>query len=256
MLLEARNITIGYDNYVVQRDISCNIEAGSMICLIGTNGSGKSTLLRTLSGMQKALGGTIRINGKDLGMMSHSQRAKTFAIVLTERIDLEHTTARQLVMLGRTPYISWSGTLSDEDKAAVERAIEQTGIGHLADKISTELSDGERQRVMIARALAQDTPLLILDEPTSFLDLPNRIEIMRQLKLLAHKTGKAILMSTHELDLALHTADIIWLMQKQHGMTADTPQNITASGIMNEAFPSELFTFDTDKGAIALRYTF
>ncbi len=254
MFLEASDITIGYGDYAVQRNLTCNLSSGTMVCLLGTNGSGKTTLLRTLAGMLPTLAGNITINGQSLSEMSSATRAKTLSIVLTDRLELQHTTVRQLITLGRIPYTAWHGTTTNIDREIVEQVIAQVGIEHLADKLSTQLSDGERQRVMIARALAQDTPLLLLDEPTSFLDLPNRIEIITLLKTLAHTTGKAIIISTHELDLALHTADQIWLMKKNSGIIADTPQKIIDNNLLNDAFPSKLFTFEQHNGEISLIY--
>lgn len=254
MKVELSNLSVGYGARVVQGGLCAGLQSGSMTCLLGANGSGKSTLLRTLSGMQPPLGGAILVDGKPLIELTDHERALTFAVVLTDRVLLERTTVRQLVALGRTPYIPWHGTMSDTDWQRVDKAIRLVGIEALADKQVNALSDGERQRVMIARALAQDTPLLLLDEPTSFLDLPNRIEIMRLLQQLAHQEGKIILVSTHELDIALHTADMIWLMRKDSPMVCAAPNEILQTDAIAAAFPSKLFHFDANDNS--LKYDF
>lgn len=254
MRLDINNFTVGYGSHVVQSGINASLSSGQMACLLGANGCGKSTLLRSLAAMQKPLSGSVTIDGTPLTNLTDQQRATTFSLVLTERILMERTTVRQLVALGRTPYMSWNGAMSADDWNAVDQAINLVGIEHLAQKQVNAISDGERQRVMIARAFAQDTPVMLLDEPTTYLDLPNRIEIMRLLQQLAHRQNKIVLVSTHEIDIALHVADVVWIMDKQSPMICDTPDNILAADLVAKAFPSALFHFDTtDK---SLKYDF
>jgi ABC-type cobalamin/Fe3+-siderophores transport system ATPase subunit len=193
--------------------LSVEIYAGQLVCLLGPNGSGKSTLLRTLAGLQSPLEGMVQITGIDAGKLKPAQLAKKISLVLTDPVRFSNLTVYSLVALGRYPYSSWLGILSETDKAIIAWAIEATGIeGFLQRKVTT-LSDGESQKVMLARALAQDTPLMMLDEPTAHLDLPSRIQLMQLLHQLARQTNKGILISTHELDLAMQVADEVWLLQ-------------------------------------------
>lgn len=218
--MQIDHLSIGYGNQVIQHELNLQAEAGQMIALLGQNGSGKSTLLRTLAGLQPALGGTFTtIN------MSPTERAREMALVLTERLSLENTTVEEIVSMGRYPYTSLIGTLTDNDWAVVHEALERIGMVIYSNRYYNSLSDGEKQRVLIAKALAQQTPLILLDEPTAHLDLPSRIKTMQLLQQLAHQEGKCILISTHELDIALHTADIIWLMTKE-GVQVGTPTSI------------------------------
>lgn len=219
--MKITNLTIGYDDEVIQRGLNLQTEAGQMIALLGQNGSGKSTLLRTLAGLQPALEGSFSFMN-----LSPAERAREMALVLTERLSLENTTVREIVAMGRYPYTSVLGTLTAEDKSHVSRALKRVDMEQYADRYYNSLSDGEKQRVLIAKALAQQTPLILLDEPTAHLDLPSRIHTMLQLQQLAHEEGKCILISTHELDIALHTADTIWLMTKE-GVQVGTPSDIT-----------------------------
>ncbi len=193
-ILSTQNLSIGYHKNgktdIIQPDLQLKLRAGELVCLIGPNGSGKSTLLRTLAGLQKSISGKTLIDGDDAAKLSQQDKAMLIALVLTERIDIENATVHNIVSL-----------------AFVDEIIAMVHLEHKAHCYLNELSDGERQRAMIAKALAQDTPIILLDEPTAHLDLPNRVEIMLLLHKLAHKTQKAILLSTHELDLALQAAD-------------------------------------------------
>lgn len=201
-LLQAENLEIGYPakggRKTVADGIHFHLEGGEFICLLGPNGAGKSTLLRTLAAIQPPLSGAVRICGEDTRTLSSAKKAKSLGLVLTERVETG-LSVRELVSLGRAPYTGWLGWLSPDNKAKVDWAIEATGCKALALRKVHELSDGERQKAMIARALAQETPVILLDEPTAHLDLPNRVGIMRLLKNLAQETGKVILLSTHEL---------------------------------------------------------
>ena len=244
MLVTTENLSIGYRNYIVQSNLNLVVENGDLICMLGTNGCGKSTLLRTLAGLQPSLAGKVLLQGQSLDDLSSQQKAKLFALVLTDPVEAKNMTVYDVIALGRYPYSSWLGNLSEEDKHFIQRALLQVKLQHKTFSRISELSDGERQRVMIARALAQDTPLILLDEPTAHLDLPNRVDTMLLLRRLAHETGKAVVLSTHELDLALQTADKLWLMSPQKGMYCGLPEDLVLSGAFQEVFASQSFFFN------------
>ena len=250
MLVTTENLSIGYRNYIVQSNLNLVVENGDLICMLGTNGCGKSTLLRTLAGLQPSLAGKVLLQGQSLDDLSSQQKAKLFALVLTDPVEAKNMTVYDVIALGRYPYSSWLGNLSEEDKHFIQRVKLQ----HKTFSRISELSDGERQRVMIARALAQDTPLILLDEPTAHLDLPNRVDTMLLLRRLAHETGKAVVLSTHELDLALQTADKLWLMSPQKGMYCGLPEDLVLSGAFQEVFASQSFFFNPANGNFSVSY--
>ena len=208
-----KNLSIGYrqktDSRKVLKDVNLSIFSGELVCLLGPNGIGKSTLLRTLSGLLPKLSGTIMINGRALEEYSEKELSKQVGVVLTDHPQLRNMRVEELVALGRSPYTNFFGGLSSEDKVFVDEAIFLVGIDKLRGRMIRELSDGERQKVMIARALAQQTPVIILDEPTAFLDFPSKVEVMKLLRNLAHDMHKTILLSTHDLDLAVRLADTL-----------------------------------------------
>ena len=214
--IHIEKLSIGYpgkgDVKVVASDICAGINSWELTCLLGANGVGKSTLLRTLSAFQPKLSGEIRIQGKEIGSYTDKQLSKVISVVLTEKCDIRNMTSVELIGLGRSPYTGFWGTLSKEDKEVVDHAINLVGISHLAHRMVHTLSDGERQKVMIAKALAQETPVIFLDEPTAFLDFPSKVEMMQLLHQLSRQTDKTIFLSTHDLELALQIADKIWLM--------------------------------------------
>jgi len=184
-VLKTTHLNIGYGKHFVQRGLNLSASAGDLICLTGTNGTGKSTLLRTLAGLQKTLGGHITIQGKDVEKLTNAERATLLSLVLTDTITVENLTLHDLVAMGRFPYTNWAGKLSEEDENIINQSLEQVNLTHKANCYICEVSDGEKQRCVIAKALAQDTPLVLLDEPTAHLDLPNRIEIMLLLRRLS-----------------------------------------------------------------------
>lgn len=231
----ASNLAIGYDDKIIQHNLNLYADAGHLIALLGQNGSGKSTLLRTLAGLQPALSGTFSTM-----TLPPAERARKMALVLTERLSLENTTVEEIVAMGRYPYTSLLGTLTDTDQAAILQALKQVDMLPFATHYYNNLSDGEKQRVLIAKALAQQTPLILLDEPTAHLDLPSRIKTMQLLQRLAHEENKCILISTHELDIALHTADTIWLMTQQ-GVQVGTP--ITIRPFILQEFGADITPF-------------
>ena len=232
--ISTNKLTIGYGATVVQRDLSFSLNAGEMVCMLGPNGCGKSTLLRTLAGLQPALSGEY----------THSD-AKNIALVLTERLSMDNTTVHDVVALGRYPYSSFLDGLKKEDEEIIAKSLEQVGFDlstfnfHLS--FFNAHSDGEKQRILIAKALAQQTPIILLDEPTAHLDLPHRILILRLLRTLAHEQGKTILISTHELDLALALSDRILLMTPGKGIQLDTAANLKKANAFTSAFGMDIF---------------
>lgn len=216
-MIELRDLSIGYGNRELVSDAGAVFPPASLTALAGRNGSGKSTLLRAIAGIGKISAGEIIIDGKTR-FASAADRARSIAFVNTQRVRIANMKCRDLVGLGRAPYTDWAGRLGRRDRAIVETALDTVGMSAYADRTLDTMSDGECQRIMIARALAQDTPNILLDEPTSFLDLPNRYQLMELLGTLAHDRGKTILLSTHELDIALSTADAIALIDTPHLM--------------------------------------
>lgn len=255
-IVETRSLAIGYRSSRTERTVAgpldLQLRPGSLVCLLGSNGAGKSTLMRTLSGLQPVLAGEIMIDDRPLGTLKPVELAQKLSLVLTDRIDAGNLTAREVVALGRTPYTGWLGSLTKDDYFKIAQSIEQTGITPLLDRHMHQLSDGERQKVMLARALAQDTPLILLDEPTAHLDLPNRVEMMRLLHTLAHDTRKAILLSTHELDLALQTADELWLMPPGGTILAGLPEDLVLNGAFEATFARSGFPFDRATGTFTI----
>jgi iron complex transport system ATP-binding protein len=257
-ILSTQQLSIGYSkkgkNTTVQSNLQLQLKAGELVCLIGPNGSGKSTLLRTLAGLQKSLTGKALLDGKNLTKLAQHEKAMQIALVLTDRVEIENATVYDIVSFGRHPYSNWWGRTTVEDDILVHEAIEMVHLSHKTHHNLNELSDGERQRVMIAKALAQDTPIILLDEPTAHLDLPNRVEIMLLLHRLAHKTSKAILLSTHELDMALQAADRIWLMTLEHGVECGVPEDLVFNGSFNRAFESKSYVFNSANGNFSMNY--
>jgi iron complex transport system ATP-binding protein len=253
-LLTTKQLSIGYGKKVLHQNLMLQLNAGQMVVLIGPNGCGKSTLIRTLAGLQKPISGNIQINNSSFKKLSTSERAKHIAVVLTDRIHTQSLTVKQLVEMGRFPHTNWAGKLQEKDHQQVAKAIEQVHLTHKTNHFYTELSDGEKQRVMIAKALAQDTPIIFLDEPTSHLDLPNTIDVLILLKNLAQKTGKAILLSTHELELALQVADKLWLLTAQ-GIKKGIPEDIVLSDYLPKTFSSTHFYFDNQNGQFKVKHS-
>jgi len=255
-MLSTFGLSIGYRSgkkvHTVQENLNLQVKKGMMISLIGPNGCGKSTLLRTLCGLQDALSGEIRIKEKTLGALTLSERAKLFGLVLTDPIHLGYITVRQMIAMGRHPYTTFSGKLAASDEQSIDESMEAVHLQGFANRSMMELSDGERQRVMIAKALTQDTPIILLDEPTSHLDLPNRVEIMMLLKKLAEEMQKCILISTHEIDLALHTSNSIWLMDPDKGVETGTPKELLQNKSIQTVFHGDSFEFDPDTGHIII----
>ncbi|MFC5993316.1 ATP-binding cassette domain-containing protein [Pseudonocardia hispaniensis] len=225
---------------------------GELTVLLGPNGAGKSTLLRTAAGLQPPLAGTVTLDGADLPRMSATYRARRLAVVLTDRIDAGLLSARELVEFGRHPHTGSGGTLRRGDHAAVDAAIVAVGAGHLAGRRVAELSDGERQRVLTARALAQQPSALLLDEPGAFLDATSRVELLGLLRRLAREQNLCVLVSTHDLELALRLADHVWLVDRDRRLRAGTPEQLVAEGMVAAVFDTPELTFDPHSGGFIL----
>lgn len=255
IILSAQNISIGYqqkkESTAIANTIDVAFAESNLIALIGANGIGKSTLLRTLTGIQKPLAGEVLLNNKNITAYSQKELAQNLAVVLTESLPPSNLTVFELVALGRQPYTNWLGSLSPEDLNKVNKAIALTQIEHLRYKKHFEISDGQLQKVLIARALAQDTPLIVLDEPTTHLDLLHKVNLIKLLKQLAAETGKCILYSTHDLDLALQLSDQIVVMTPEN-VVQDTPKNLIANKTFDRLFNEKSIRFDDEKGGFTV----
>lgn len=251
--IRVERLTTGYtgrngSKVAVTGSLSASLHGGELTCLLGPNGAGKSTLLRTLSGFLPPLDGEIFIEGKRLSAHTPAELAKVIGVVLTERLHLNNMTVEELVGLGRSPYTGFWGRLSGDDRRIVNRSMELVRVDGMRGRMVSTLSDGERQKVMIAKALAQQTPVIFLDEPTAFLDYPSKVEIMQLLLSLAHGEGKTVFLSTHDLELSLQIADRIWLVDKEKGVVTGTPEDLSLAGEMGRFFEREGVVFDLDAG--------
>lgn len=250
--IDIQNLVTGYrtrhGNKVVARGINASLLGGQLTCLLGPNGAGKSTLLKTLSAMLSPLDGKILINGRDMASFSAMQLSKEIGVVLTEKLMLSNMTVYELIALGRSPYTGFWGRLSNHDRRVVSEAISQVHIENLQHRMIQTLSDGERQKVMIAKALAQNTPIIFLDEPTAFLDYPSKVEILQLLLRLSREKGLTVFLSTHDLELALQVADEVWLIDKQLGVTIGCPEDLALNGDLGRYFEREGVEFDLDSG--------
>lgn len=251
--IEIRNLSIGYNAQskkakIVASRLNGLLNEGNLTCLLGANGVGKSTLLKTLSGFLPKLEGNIFIDNKDISEYGDKELARLIGVVLTAKPEIQNMTAREMVALGRSPYTGFWGTLGTEDNRIVDEALEMVGITALAHRMIDTLSDGERQKVMIAKALAQQTPVIYLDEPTAFLDFPSKVEMMRLLKSLARATGKIIFLSTHDVSMALQLADDVWLMERnkdERTLTIGTPHSLADEGILQRFIEGDGIHFDS-----------
>lgn len=245
-ILSAKILEIGYNGKSITYPLNLSLQRGTLTALIGTNGCGKSTLIRTLSGLQKPLKGKVVVKNDNLASLSGNSRARLISHVLTDSQYLRSIKVRDLVGMGRFPYTNFMGTLTPKDREVVEQSMLQVNVAHKADQPLYMLSDGERQRTMIAKALAQDTPIIFLDEPTSFLDMRNKIDILCLLHKLASERDKTILLSTHDIDIALQVADSIWLMESGKRIITGSPEELVTSGKIAESFHSDAFFFNPD----------
>ncbi len=256
--IKITDLTTGYHSRhgvrEVTKDINASLYSGELTCLLGPNGAGKSTLLKTLIAFIPPISGEIVIKGKTLDEYSDSELAETIGVVLTDKVNLENMTAEQLVALGRSPYTGFWGRLGQDDRQIVEEAIKLVGIEELRSRTVRTLSDGERQKVMIAKVLAQETPVIFLDEPAAFLDYPSKVEIMQLLQRLAREKGKTVFLSTHDLELALQIADKVWLLDKVNGVSTGTPEDLALDGTIGRYFNREGLIFDGSAGLFRINY--
>ena len=252
--LEGIGLQLGYGQEGVRKplleDLNFQLVAGELTCLLGPNGVGKSTLIKAILGEINPWEGKLLLEQKPLSSYSIQDRAKHIAVVLTDPIYPGNLTVGQLVALGRTPHTNWLGHLGDTDRALVEKALANTHIGYLRDARLGELSDGQRQKAMIARALAQDGSVIVLDEPPAHLDLVNRLEIMSLLREISRSQGKAILVVTHDLDIALETADRFWILNCGIPLLSGTPEDLVLSGQIQALFPSDRYQFNVARGRV------
>lgn len=255
MTLELHGLYIGYDEdadrRIVAETLDASLAKGTMACLVGANGVGKSTLMRTLSGFQPALRGEVRIDGKPIGEYSPRELSEKIGVVLTERNTAAELTVEEVVGIGRIPYTNFWGTMTPADRQAVDEAIALVDIGPLRKKRIGRVSDGERQKVMIAKALAQQTDVILLDEPTAFLDYGSKVSVMRLLRRLAHEQGKAVLLSTHDLEIAFQTADEVWILQ-QNGLQTGTLDGLEQQGAVSTFLAQSGLRYEADNRRIVI----
>ena len=254
-ILSTSNLSIGYqskkEKNTIAENLNLTFEEGKLISLVGGNGIGKSTLLRTITGIQKPLAGTVTLKEKEIHLYDSLSLAQNLSLVLTEKLPPSNLTVFELIALGRQPYTNWLGKLSAEDLEKINQAIALTHVEHLLDKKHHEISDGQLQIVLIARALAQDTPLIILDEPTTHLDLFHKVSVFKLLKKLSQETNKCILFSTHDIDLAIQLSDEMIVMSES-SVEQDQPCNLITKGIFNTLFKDSSITFDGEKGKFVI----
>lgn len=247
-----KDLSIGYRGRrslrTVAEGINAHISSGELTCLLGSNGIGKSTLLRTLSAFQPKISGEIILQDREIETYTEKELARLVSVVLTEKPDVRNMSVRDLVALGRSPYTGFWGRLLPEDEAKVDEAIDLVRIPHIAERMVHTLSDGERQKAMIAKALAQNTPIIYLDEPTAFLDFPSKVEMMQLLHRLSRETHKTIFLSTHDLELALQIADKIWLMDEYSQIHVGTPEDLSLNGVLSHFFARKGIIFDQETG--------
>lgn len=251
-MIELRNFSIGYGSRLLLEDTDAVIGDGQLTALIGRNGAGKSTLLRAMAGLNPHYSGEILLGGRDLRGMSAPELAKAIAFVNTERVRIANLSCEDVVAIGRAPYTDWIGRLGKEDREIVAHSLQAVGMAGYATRTMDTMSDGECQRVMIARALAQDTPAILLDEPTSFLDMPNRYELVALLRHLARDEGKCVVFSTHELDIAMLLCDTIALIDTPHLRVLPTPEMRT-SGYIDRLFQNDSIRFDAATGTVCMK---
>ena len=256
--ITVRNLSVGYKKgkkmLAIKEGINVDAHSGELIALIGSNGIGKSTLLRTLTGFQKALGGEIMLNDRKLCSFSVKELARVMSFVSTEAIRVQNLRVWELLAMGRFPYTNFMGTLTEEDNKIIKRAIQQVGLSGYEDRMIDQISDGERQRAMIARTLVQDTPLIILDEPTAFLDIRNKYEIIHLLHDFVKKEGKTVLFSTHDLKISTSEVDKIWLMLDDK-VVEGAPEDLILGGNFEQMFHSDKVYFNGESGDFMLRKT-
>ncbi len=253
MILETKKLNIGYKGRELIKDLNLSLKKGEITTLIGKNGVGKSTLLRTLLNETLKLSGDVFVHGKNLEQYSAVDKSKIFSLVMSSQVSSLNLTVYDVVSMGRIPYLNWLGKMSKEDKKEVNNSIVLLGLESMKHRFINELSDGERQKVMIAKALCQNTEILILDEPTAYLDLSNRIAFFRLIKKLAQEFNKVILLSTHELEMAMQFSDQVWLINQQK-VSGSTSKELITKGLLQKVFDLKSINYDENTGGISIRY--
>lgn len=250
-MIELKELTLGYGQRTLLETVNARITGGQLVALLGRNGTGKSTLLRAMMGLEKPQSGEITLQGKNIASLKPEKLARNISFVTTDKVRIANLRCKDVVALGRAPYTNWIGQLQPEDQKRVDDAMQLVGMSSYAEKTMDKMSDGECQRIMIARALAQDTPVILLDEPTAFLDLPNRYELCLLLKNW-HRKKKCVLFSTHDLDIALSLCDSIMLIDNPQMYTLPTPEMV-ASGHIERLFRNESVTFDVQEMRVRIK---
>ena len=247
-ILETKNLSIGYSHHskpiAIQSGLNLQLKRGELCCLIGPNGVGKSTLLRSISTQIQVQQGQIFLNDKVIHKYENQDLAKNLSLVLTESVQVPNLKVKELVAMGRFPYTNFWGKINKENQLKIDEAIQLLGLQNLAEQNFNELSDGEKQKALIAKAIAQDTPLILLDEPTAFLDFPSKMSILAELRKIAHLNNVGIILSTHDLELALKMADLIWLFPQKNEVKSGIPEDLVLKGAIGKAFSNELLSFD------------
>jgi len=256
-MLSSGNLTIGYSDKrrtnLLQKNLNLELHQGTFVCLIGPNGCGKSTLIRVLGGLQLPLAGWVKLGENEVRKLSGQEKSRHISMVLTDRSSVDNITVEEVVALGRYGYTNWIGRLTGKDQQYIAAAIEKTGLSGFENRMLATLSDGERQRTFIGKAVASNAPLMLLDEPTAHLDIPNKVEIMSLLKSLTMRSEHTCLVSTHDLELALQMADMIWLMIPGKGMVCLTPDELKQRNYLNEVFGNKTVFFNNETGTFNLK---
>ena len=251
-MIRFQSLSLGYGSRILIDSLSATVKRGELTALVGRNGTGKSTLLRAITGLGERKGGDILLGDKSIDSLSTAELATMVAFVTTDKVRIANLRCRDVVALGRAPYTNWIGRMQEQDEEIVMRSMELVGMNDYADKTMDRMSDGECQRIMIARALAQQTPIILLDEPTAFLDMPNRYELCTLLQRLAHEEQKCILFSTHELDIALALCDSIALISPPQLHLLPT-EEMVKSGYIEKLFTSGIVNFDPTTRSVSIK---
>ena len=252
-MLILHDVTTGYGKKVIAQHLNANLRRGELVALLGPNGCGKSTLLRTMAALQPALGGTVSYESKALTAYSQRELAQRISIVLTQRIEAEALKVEDVVKMGRTPYATLFSRSTDEDETTIHEAMARTQTEAFRHRMISTLSDGERQRVFIAKSLAQQTPLILLDEPTAFLDFQSKVDTLRLLAQLAHELDKTVFLSIPDIELALQITDEIWLLDDQRKLHTGTTKQLIEDGTLHHFIESEHIRFDADDRVVRLQ---
>lgn len=257
-IIEIRDLSTGYstkkEEKIIGAHLNGSLSEGDFVCLLGPNGCGKSTLLKTLSGLQRSIHGEVIVQNILLSNYKPKELSKVVSVVLTDNSKLNGMNVYDVVSMGRSPYTGFWGQLKENDHAMVDKCLQWVGITELKGRQMGELSDGERQKVMIAKSIAQETPIILLDEPTAFLDYPSKVSIMMMLHRLAKSKNKTILLSTHDIENALQISDKIWLLEEEQGLISGIPEDLCREGYIDKFFVTDGVYFDKEQCSFHLRY--